>query len=145
MAPLACAAAMDTPAARFGASEADWRDWRWQLRHALASADALAAHVPLTDAERRGLALAKGTARVAVTPYYASLIDPARRRVRAEPRRAARSARRGRAAPGPRPRSSLRGPRAAARDRPLRGLLPPLHPPPAHAGGGWGALPPGPR
>ncbi len=68
---------MDTPAARFGASEADWRDWRWQLRHALASADALAAHVPLTDAERRGLALAKGTARVAVTPYYASLIDPA--------------------------------------------------------------------
>ena len=68
---------METRAARFGASEAEWRDWRWQLRHALGSASALSAHVRLTEDERRGLALAEGTARVAVTPYYASLIDAA--------------------------------------------------------------------
>jgi lysine 2,3-aminomutase len=67
---------MHPPAARFGASEADWRDWRWQLRNALTDADELARLVPLTDAERRGLALAEGHARVAVTPYYASLMDP---------------------------------------------------------------------
>jgi lysine 2,3-aminomutase len=71
---------MDTPearAARFGASAAEWDDWRWQLRHALAGADALAPLVPLTEDERRGLALAEGRARVGVTPYYASLVDPA--------------------------------------------------------------------
>jgi lysine 2,3-aminomutase len=68
---------METRAARFGASEADWRDWRWQLKHALGSAVALSAHVPLTEAERRGLARAEERARVAVTPYYASLVDPA--------------------------------------------------------------------
>jgi lysine 2,3-aminomutase len=66
----------NTRAARFGASEAEWRDWRWQLRRALTGAEELSRLVALTDAERRGLALAAGTARVAVTPYYASLVDP---------------------------------------------------------------------
>ena len=69
---------METPAARFGASEADWRNWRWQLRHALGGAEALAVVADLTAAERRGLALASEQGvRVAVTPYYASLIDRA--------------------------------------------------------------------
>jgi lysine 2,3-aminomutase len=59
-----------------GASEAEWRDWRWQQRHALTSAADLERLFPLTEAERRGLALAEGRSRFAVTPYYASLIDP---------------------------------------------------------------------
>ncbi|BDG01823.1 KamA family radical SAM protein [Anaeromyxobacter oryzae] len=58
------------------ATDAEWRDWRWQQRHALTSAEALGRVVPLTDAERRGLALAEGRSRIAVTPYYASLMDP---------------------------------------------------------------------
>ncbi len=45
-------------AARLGAGEAEWRDWRWQVRHALTDAGTLGARVALTDAERRGLALA---------------------------------------------------------------------------------------
>ncbi len=57
-----------------GVSEADWRDWRWQLRHALRGADELGRLVELTGDERRGLAL--GGLRTAVTPYYASLMDP---------------------------------------------------------------------
>ena len=40
------------------------------------SAEDLARLFPLTEAERRGLALAEGRSRLAVTPYYASLIDP---------------------------------------------------------------------
>ncbi len=69
---------METPAARFGAREHEWRDWRWQLRHALATEAELERLVPLTAAERRGLALAAGRGlRVAVTPYYAALADPA--------------------------------------------------------------------
>ena len=58
-----------------GVDEAEWRDWRWQLRHALRTEAELARVVPLTGAERRGLAL--GGLRTAVTPYYASLMDPA--------------------------------------------------------------------
>lgn len=59
-----------------GATDAEWRDWRWQQRSALTTAEALARIVRLSDAERRGLALAAGRSRVAVTPYYASLMDP---------------------------------------------------------------------
>ena len=58
-----------------GASDADWRDWRWQQRNALRTAEDLARVVDLTDAERRGLAGTAGRFRVAVTPYYASLMD----------------------------------------------------------------------
>ncbi len=59
-----------------GVTEAEWRDWRWQQRNALASAEDLGRLIPLTDEERRGLTLAAGRSRVAITPYYASLIDP---------------------------------------------------------------------
>ena len=39
-----------------GVSEVEWRDWRWQHRHALRTAPGLAGVIALTDAERRGLA-----------------------------------------------------------------------------------------
>ena len=69
---------MQTPAARFGTRDAHWRTWQWQLRHALTTAEELERIVPLTAAERRGLALAAERGlRVAVTPYYAALADPA--------------------------------------------------------------------
>ena len=62
--------------ARFpGVPEADWRDWRWQLRHALRTEAELGRLVALTADERRGLAL--GGLRTGVTPYYAALMDPA--------------------------------------------------------------------
>ena len=117
------------------------------------------AHVRLTEDERRGLALAEGTARVAVTPYYASLIDAAHPscpvRIQAIPTAAefehapgdlrdplGEDVRR----PVPRHRAPLPGPRApAARDRSLRRLLPPLHPPPRHLRGRRRPLPRGPR
>jgi lysine 2,3-aminomutase len=60
-----------------GVSEADWRDWRWQQRHALRTADDLGRVADLTEGERRGLAATAGTFRVGVTPYYAALIDAA--------------------------------------------------------------------
>ena len=59
-----------------GVGEADWRDWRWQQRHALRGAADLERLVRLTDDERRGLALAG--LRTGVTPYYAALMDPDR-------------------------------------------------------------------
>jgi lysine 2,3-aminomutase len=57
-----------------GVTEADWRDWRWQLRHLLRSGDDLARLVALTPQERRGLGL--GGLRTGATPYYAALMDP---------------------------------------------------------------------
>lgn len=57
-------------------SEAQWRDWRWQHRAALHGVEDLGRIVALTDDERRGLAASAGRFRVAVTPYYASLMDP---------------------------------------------------------------------
>jgi len=56
-----------------GVGEADWRDWRWQLRHALRTEAELARLVDLTPEERAGLAL--GGLRTGVTPYYAALMD----------------------------------------------------------------------
>ena len=57
-------------------SEADWHDWRWQLRNRLTTADELARFVQLTDEERAGIAAGAGLFRVGVAPYYASLMDP---------------------------------------------------------------------
>jgi lysine 2,3-aminomutase len=53
-----------------------WQDWRWQLRHRLRSADEIAAVVPLSEDEERAIADLSGSFRTALTPYYASLIDP---------------------------------------------------------------------
>jgi lysine 2,3-aminomutase len=59
-----------------GVSEADWRDWRWQHRNALRTAEEIGRIVDLTSAERRGLEATAGRFRFAVTPYYAALVDP---------------------------------------------------------------------
>ncbi|MGH7294996.1 MAG: KamA family radical SAM protein, partial [Polyangiaceae bacterium] len=54
----------------------DWRDWRWQLRHAVSSPDELARALPLTAPELEG---ARRAAReglpLRITPYYLSLVD----------------------------------------------------------------------
>jgi lysine 2,3-aminomutase len=56
-------------------SDADWRDWRWQLRHRLETLEELEEFVDLTDDERRGVAIAPGLFRIGITPYYAALMD----------------------------------------------------------------------
>ncbi len=59
-----------------GVAEAEWRDWRWQHRHALRTAEELGRLLPLTADERRGLDATRSVFRLGVTPYYAALIDP---------------------------------------------------------------------
>ena len=53
-----------------------WNDWHWQLRHRLTRLDQFEKLLDLTEAERRGLLLASEKFSVAVTPHFASLIDP---------------------------------------------------------------------
>jgi lysine 2,3-aminomutase len=51
-------------------------DWRWQLRRRISTLAEIERLLPLTEDERAGLAAAPALFRVAVTPYYFSLIDP---------------------------------------------------------------------
>lgn len=57
--------------------DAQWLDWRWQLAHMLTTADELARIVALDPEERAGLAASAQLFRIGITPYYASLMDPA--------------------------------------------------------------------
>jgi lysine 2,3-aminomutase len=51
-------------------------DWRWQLRHAVASADDLARALPMTQREIEGARRAERQGLpIRITPYYLSLID----------------------------------------------------------------------
>ncbi|MEP6862259.1 MAG: KamA family radical SAM protein [Deltaproteobacteria bacterium] len=62
---------------RADVTDAQWFDWRWQLGHMLTNADELATAVTLSPDERAGLAASAELFRVGITPYYASLMDPA--------------------------------------------------------------------
>jgi lysine 2,3-aminomutase len=65
------------PVRRADVPAAQWNDWRWQLGHMLTSAEELARVIDLTPEERAGLAASASLFRVGITPYYASLMDPA--------------------------------------------------------------------
>lgn len=55
---------------------AQWNDWRWQMRHRLTRLEQFERLAHLTESERRGLTLASEKFSVAVTPQFATLIDP---------------------------------------------------------------------
>src|SRR5438045_211592 len=57
------------------ATDAQWRDWRWQLRNSLRSPEELERAVRLTEDERRGVEKTAGIFRLGISPYYLSLID----------------------------------------------------------------------
>src|SRR5271155_4739740 len=50
--------------------DADWNDWRWQLRNRITSLEALEALMPLTPTERAGVSQAGQHLAMAITPYF---------------------------------------------------------------------------
>ena len=52
-----------------------WNDWHWQLDNRIETAEELKKHMPLTADEEEGVKKTLGKLRMAVTPYYLSLID----------------------------------------------------------------------
>lgn len=59
-------------------STEEWSDWRWQIRHALHTRDALAEVLALSPEEDAGCAHAeRGGFALGITPYYAKLMDAA--------------------------------------------------------------------
>jgi lysine 2,3-aminomutase len=58
------------------ATQQDWNDWRWQLRHRITSSTQLEKIIRLTENERNSFHFQNANLPLALTPYYASLIDP---------------------------------------------------------------------
>ena len=57
--------------------DADWNDWRWQLKHRITSLEQLQPLMPaLTPEEYAGAKLANHKLALAITPYFFNLIDP---------------------------------------------------------------------
>lgn len=52
-----------------------WNDWRWQARNRVETLDELKQYMELTAEEEEGIRKCLNTFRMAVTPYYLSLID----------------------------------------------------------------------
>ena len=57
-------------------SDRDWNDWKWQVRNRIETLDELKKYVQLTEEEQEGVRSVLSTLRMAITPYYLSLINP---------------------------------------------------------------------
>lgn len=57
-------------------TDAQWNDWKWQIKNRIETLDQLKKYVTLTPEEEDGVRLSLSTLRMAITPYYISLIDP---------------------------------------------------------------------
>ncbi len=56
-------------------SDEQWNDWKWQVKNRIETLDELKKYIPLTPEEEEGVQKSLGTLRMAITPYYLSLID----------------------------------------------------------------------
>ncbi|MFH1128713.1 MAG: KamA family radical SAM protein [Candidatus Omnitrophota bacterium] len=54
----------------------DWEDWHWQLKNIIRSREVLSQIIRLTVEEEKGIDKAKGRLSMAITPYWATLMDP---------------------------------------------------------------------
>ena len=57
-------------------TDAEWNDWRWQVRNRVETLEELKKYIELTPEEEEGVKKSLQTLRMAITPYYLSLIDP---------------------------------------------------------------------
>jgi len=55
--------------------DSDWNDWKWQVRNRIETLEDLKKYVTLTPEEEDGVSKCLGTLRMAITPYYLSLIN----------------------------------------------------------------------
>jgi lysine 2,3-aminomutase len=53
----------------------DWEDWHWQLKHRIRAKEELAQVIKLSPEEEEGIKKASGRLSLAITPYWATLID----------------------------------------------------------------------
>lgn len=58
-----------------GASEEDWDNWSWQMKHRIVDVESLVNFINLTEQEKEDLSELSKVFRWALSPYYLSLID----------------------------------------------------------------------
>ncbi len=56
-------------------TDAQWKDWKWQVRNRIETIEDLKRYVTLTEEEEEGVRKTLETLRMAITPYYLTLID----------------------------------------------------------------------
>ena len=57
-------------------TDAQWNDWRWQVQNRIETLEDLKKYIHLTPAEEDGVKQTLKTLRIAIRPYYLSLINP---------------------------------------------------------------------
>ena len=57
-------------------TDEQWNDWKWQVKNRIETLEDLKKYVSLTPEEEEGVKKTLQTLRMAITPYYISLIDP---------------------------------------------------------------------
>lgn len=57
-------------------TDEQWNDWKWQVKNRIETLEQLKKYVKLTAEEEDGVRESLKTLRMAITPYYLSLIDP---------------------------------------------------------------------
>ena len=57
-------------------SDAEWNDWKWQVKNRIETYEELSKYFTFAPDEAEGIKKALAKFRMAITPYYLSLIDP---------------------------------------------------------------------
>ncbi|NLI89402.1 MAG: lysine 2,3-aminomutase [Epulopiscium sp.] len=57
-------------------SSKDWNSWKWQMQNRIETVDDLKKYIELSQEEEEGIRKCLNTLKMAITPYYLSLIDP---------------------------------------------------------------------
>jgi len=57
-------------------TDKEWNDWKWQNRNRIQTLEELKRYVRLTEEEEEGVKKCLSVLRMAITPYYLTLIDP---------------------------------------------------------------------
>lgn len=57
-------------------TDQQWNDWHWQVKNRIETVDELKKYIKLTAEEEEGIRESLKTLRMAITPYYLTLIDP---------------------------------------------------------------------
>lgn len=80
-------------------SHREWGDWHWQIKNRITDVERLSQITELTEADKENISLCLKKFRMAITPYYASLLHPTDSncpiRLQAVPRKEELSAHRG--------------------------------------------------
>lgn len=57
-------------------SDSDWNDWHWQVRNRITTVKELKKYIDISENEEEAVSKCLEKLRMAITPYYLSLIDP---------------------------------------------------------------------